>query len=206
MLPDGETMCVANGGVLTHPDFGKRALNLPTMAPTLAYVDIRTGAIVETVALAPELHKLAFHHLAVDGSGTVWFGAQYHGPTADRPPLVGRHMRGRQPELFAGPDDVLRALSNYIGSVAVDRSGTIVATSSPVGGIVAYWDAATGRSLGTTELRDSCGVAPGTDRPFRVTSGYGQVVETGPTGETIRTGAANDAVAWDNHLRLVPRP
>jgi len=206
LMPDGRTLCIANGGVLTHPDYGKLALNLDTMAPTLAYVDVQTGDLVDSVSLAPELHKLAFHHLAVDGHGAVWFGGQYHGAKADRPPVVGRHRRGEPIEMFPGPDPVLRALGNYIGSVAVDPSGDIVATSSPVGGCVAYWDAATGRSLGLTELADVCGVAPGAAHSIRMTSGYGAMIETGPRDDIQALREPGGAIAWDNHLRLVSAP
>lgn len=202
LIPDGRTLCFANGGILTHPDYGKLELNLATMAPSLAYVDMDTGDLLEAVSPPPEWHKLALHHLAVDGTGAVWFGCQYHGPAGDRPPLVGRHRRGGSLELFAGPEDVLRGLSNYIGSVAVDRSGTIVATSSPVGGTVAYWDAATGRSLGATTLADACGIAPGEAEPFRMTSGYGEMIESGPSLPETEIHSVDD-IAWDNHLRRV---
>ncbi|MCT8970738.1 DUF1513 domain-containing protein [Microbaculum marinisediminis] len=205
LMPDGRTLCIANGGVLTHPDYGKLELNLDTMAPSIAYVDIATGDLLETAELPRSLHKLAFHHLAVDAFGTVWFGGQYHGPKADRPPLVGRHRRGQAIEMFTGPQDVLRGLSGYIGSVAVDASGTVVATSSPVGGTVAYWDAATGRSLGVTELRDGCGVAPGARDDFRLTNGHGEIVEAGPAAEPEEVRPPGDDIAWDNHLRRVAR-
>jgi len=208
MMPDGRTLCVAHGGILTHPDYGKLVLNPDTMAPTLTYVDTASGDVLETVSLDKALYKLAFHHLAADGAGTVWFGLQYHGPQTDRPPLVGRHRRGGEAELFPGPPDILRGLDNYIGSVAVDGSGTIVATSSPKGGLIAYWDAATGRSLGVTELADGCGLAAGTRRPFRMTSGTGAVIEAGPDTEisTIAGQASGDAaVAWDNHMMRVER-
>ncbi|MEJ8570942.1 DUF1513 domain-containing protein [Microbaculum marinum] len=205
LMPDGRTLCIANGGVLTHPDYGKLELNLDTMAPSLSYVDVTTGDIVEQVSVDPSLHQLAFHHLAVDAYGAVWFGGQYHGPRGDRPPVVGRHRRGREPELFSGSDDVLRDLGNYIGSVAVDSSGTTVATSSPVGGNVAYWDAATGRCLGTTALRDVCGVAAGSAEPFRLTSGYGEMQESGPGMPTdVLIDAPDEPTAWDNHLRRLP--
>ena len=206
LMPDGRTLCVAHGGILTHPDYGKLVLNPDTMAPTLTYVDTIDGEILETVSLDKALYKLAFHHLAVDGTGAVWFGLQYHGPQIDRPPLVGRHRRGRVAELFSGPPEILRGLANYIGSVAVDRSGTIVATSSPKGGLVAYWDAATGRSLGATALADGCGVAAGTERPFRMTSGTGAMVEAGPEAEELSVTTLRDgAIAWDNHMMRIDR-
>ncbi|GGA40879.1 DUF1513 domain-containing protein [Pelagibacterium lentulum] len=86
-----------------------------------------------------------------DGAGAV---------LPDRPPLVERHRRGKEIELFFPPDAVLRRMDDYIGSVAIDRSGTIVATTSPHGGLIAYWDTATGACLGVQDLPDGCGIAP----------------------------------------------
>ena len=43
LLPDGKTLVVANGGIETHPDFGRRKLNLDTMQPSLVYLDSETG-------------------------------------------------------------------------------------------------------------------------------------------------------------------
>ncbi len=204
LLPDGKTLCVANGGLLLHPDYGKLPLNLEDMAPTLAYVDAATGDLLEIVGLDRALHKLAFHHLAVDAAGHVWVGGQYHGPDADRPPLVGRHRRGHAIEMFDGPPDVLRRMRNYVGSIAVDASGTIVATSSPRGGVVVYWDTATGRCLGATDVEDGCGVAAAArDGSFLVSSGDGSIVEAGANGATSGLLPVSPALSWDNHLRRV---
>ena len=103
LLPDGKTLCVANGGILTHPDYGKLELNLDTMRPSLAYLDAASGKLLERVELDPALHRLSIRHLAVAADGAVWFGCQYMGPAGDRPALVGRHRRGQAPELFPGP-------------------------------------------------------------------------------------------------------
>src|SRR5690606_2520444 len=119
LMPDGRTVCVANGGILTHPDYGKLELNPESMKPSLAYIDLHSGEMLEQIYLAPALHRLSIRHLGMDASGAVWFGCQYTGPAQDRPPLVGRHRRGAQPELFAGPDETLRGLKNYVGSVAL---------------------------------------------------------------------------------------
>ncbi|MCR4267914.1 DUF1513 domain-containing protein [Nitratireductor sp. ZSWI3] len=204
LLRDGRTLCVANGGILTHPDYERVKLNLPTMKPSLAYVDSETGDLLEQVDLAPELHQLSIRHLVLDGRGLVWFGAQYQGEDGARPPLVGRHRRGRKIELFAGPQATLKALDNYVGSVSTDLAGDIVATSSPRGGIAVFWDAATGACLGERVLKDGCGLAPLGARRLLETSGRGAIVRTGPDGgtESIRREAP-DAPAWDNHLRRI---
>jgi len=201
LMPDRRTLCVANGGILTHPDYGKRELNLDTMAPSLAYVDVRDGRVLETAALEPALHQLSIRHLALDAGGAVWFGCQYSGPAQDRPPLVGCHRRGSAPRLYAGPDDVLAGLRNYVGSVAADAGGRVIATSSPVGGLVAYWDSASGRCLGTTPIADGCGIAAAGPGRFLVSDGHGAISETMTAGVPRQVRGASSTLAWDNHLR-----
>jgi hypothetical protein len=206
LLPDRRTLCVANGGILTHPDYGKRELNRDSMRPSLVYVDVASGDVVDRVVLAPSLHQLSIRHLAVDAVGHVWFGCQYSGPAADQPPLVGRHRRGSEAQLFAGPPEVLRSLRNYVGSVAVDTAGGMVATSSPVGGVVAYWDAASGRSLGTSAHHDGCGVAGMAPGRFLVSDGGGGLVQAGPDSASSAVRAPSPERAWDNHMRRILLP
>lgn len=202
LLPDRRTLCVAVGGILIHPDYDKRELNLDSMAPSLVYLDLE-GRLLEQVSLAPDLHKLSIRHLAVDAGGAVWFGCQHRGPETERPALVGRHRRGNAPELFAAPPELQRRFRNYIGSVSVDRAGSVVATSSPVGGVIAYWDASSGRCIGHTELMDGCGVAPLDDGRFIESNGHGAVVASSPNGRTKELLAPSSQIAWDNHLRRV---
>ncbi|MCB1453954.1 MAG: DUF1513 domain-containing protein [Rhizobiaceae bacterium] len=201
LLNDGKTLCVANGGILTHPDYGGQKLNLDTMRPGLAYLDDATGELIEQVFLAPELNQLSIRHLALDGRGTVWFGCQYQGDPAARPPLVGRHRRGQEPELFSGPAEALARMDNYVGSMAVDAAGDIVATSSPRGGLVAFWDAATGRHLGSRDLADGCGIAPLGAHHVLATSGRGAVGDLTPGATAFLVEPDTGAPAWDNHLR-----
>jgi len=203
LLRDGRTLCVANGGILTHPDYGKLELNLDRMQPSLAYVDVGSGELLESVALPPELHRLSIRHMTLDAQGAVWFGCQYTGAAGDQPALVGRHRRGRAPELFHGPQDTLRDMRNYVGSVAADAAGMVIATSSPVGGLIAYWDAASGRCLGRTEMFDGCGVAPHRHAGFLINSGRGAMGHAGP-GLSLQTVLpAAPGMAWDNHFRRV---
>ncbi|WP_028034175.1 DUF1513 domain-containing protein [Chelativorans sp. J32] len=203
LLTDGKTLCVANGGILTHPDYGGTKLNLATMAPSLSYIDIATGDMIESASLAAELHQLSIRHMAIDRAGNIWFGCQYEGPPTDMPPLVGRHQRGREIELFPGPTDILQGLRNYIGSVAIDPSGGMLATSSPHGGLIAFWDTETGRCLGQQPLADGCGVAPAASMEVLATSGRGAIITAGPAAAQSIRAEATGQPAWDNHLRRV---
>jgi hypothetical protein len=53
LLSDGRTMVIANGGIRTHPDRGADELNLADMQPSLVYVDVTTGDLLEEHRLAP---------------------------------------------------------------------------------------------------------------------------------------------------------
>jgi hypothetical protein len=78
-------------------------------------------------------------------------------------------------------------LKNYIGSVAADASGTVVAASAPKGGVITYWDASARAFLGTCALNDGCGIAPTRHRAsFLLTSGEGWLATGDPKGALER--------------------
>lgn len=203
LLADGCTMVIANGGIQTHPDRGADELNLPDMKPSLVYVDVASGDLIEEHMLDSDLHQLSIRHLALAQSDVVVFGCQYRGPEADEPALVGFHRRGQQPVLAAAPGATQGALRNYIGSVTADAGGGIVAASAPKGGLITYWDVSTRRFLGTSELSDGCGIAPTRHKAsFLLTSGQGWLVEADvldiPDAER-----RSSPYEWDNHAVLV---
>ena len=203
LMPDGRTLCVANGGILTHPDYGKLQLNADTMRPSLAYIDLFSGQLLEQIFRHPDLNRLSIRHLVVDARGAVWFGCQHTGDASDRPPLVGRHQRGAATGLFAGPDETLRGLKNYVGSLAISADGRTIATSSPVGGRVAFWEALSGDSMGVSKVFDGCGVAPARKEGFLITSGQGSIDLVGRDRLLTAILPPSTGVAWDNHLRLI---
>lgn len=201
LLADGRTMVIANGGIRTHPDRGDDELNLPYMQPSLAYVDVTTGDLLEEQRLAPALHQLSIRHLAIAAGDNVVFGCQYRGPEEDAPALVGFHRLGERPVIVEAPDETQIGLRNYIGSVAADRGGAIVAASAPKGGLVTYWDVAGRRYLGASGLNDGCGLAP-THRSarFLLTSGEGWLATADAAGGMSRQPSD---FQWDNHAILV---
>jgi uncharacterized protein len=201
LLSDGRTVVIANGGIRTHPDSGREELNLAAMEPSLVYVDLETGDLVEEQKLAAGLHQLSIRHLAVAQNDTVVFGCQYRGPEEDLPPLIGFHARGEQPVIVPAPPATQSALRNYIGSVTADADGGIVAASAPKGSLVTYWDVASRRFLGTCELGDGCGLAPTHhSASFLLTSGEGWLAMGEADGTTSRQSSRYH---WDNHAILV---
>ncbi len=198
LLEDGRTIAIANGGIETHPDFGRAKLNIPTMKPSYVLADRTTGDLIEKHELPPELHKLSIRHMDVDASGTVWFGCQNEGPATRRPALVGRAVRGKELQLVEMPDKVLSGFRNYIGSVAANRRAGTVAVTSPQGNCLVVMKAESGEIVSATTLTEVCGLAPD-HAGFMATTGTGAVIE--PDG----TASQDDDRVWDNHvLRIAP--
>lgn len=193
LLGDGRTLAICNGGIETHPDFGRAKLNIATMQPSFVLVDRISGELIEKHELPPSLHQLSIRHMDTDASGAVWFGCQHEGPATERPALVGRAVRGLELELIALPEDVLSGFRNYVGSVAANRAAGTVAVSSPQGNMLAILDAASGRLVSSRQLTEVCGIAP---------DAGGYVVSTG-TGLLVAPGGGETrdaAHVWDNHM------
>ncbi len=215
LLADGTTLAVANGGIATRPDLPRVKLNLPTMRPSLCYVDRRDGALLGEIRLADRFRRLGIRHLAVGPDGRVAVAMQYEGPGSRLVPLVAVHRprRGKRADrfdrplrLFRAPAAVLRAMKRYCGSVCFDSGGTVVAASAPRGNLVTFWDSETGEYLSAVPVRDGSGVAPaGPAGRFVASSGRG-----GAFLVDARSGAATpirsdflDSGRWDNHLAAV---
>ena len=127
LTPDGTTLVVANGGIETHPDYGRAELNLATMDPSLSFIDARRLAH-RPVALAAA-YQLSIRHMAFDARGRV-VGCQFRGAPETRPKLVGFANRDGDIRLVELPPGTL-ATCNYVGSVAASRDGTLIAVSRP---------------------------------------------------------------------------
>lgn len=198
LLNDGVTLAIANGGIETHPDFGKAKLNLATMQPSYVLIDRRSGDLLEKHLLPQNLHQLSIRHMDADQSGTIWFSCQYEGAIMDRPPLVGRAARGKDLELLEMPGSVLNGLRNYIGAMAANREAGTMAVSSPAGNSYVVFDTASGKVVSATNLTEVCGIAP--DRAgFIATSGAGMIVAT------QQDAVSEPDYVWDNHmLRIRP--
>lgn len=187
LMPDGRSMCIANGGIETHPDFGRTKLNLATMEPSITFVDITTGDLLEKHTLPAELSRLSTRHMDIDGGGNVWVGCQYEGPETDQPPLILRVTKGDGYKPIMLPEKDQLALVNYIGSVAAHKGENRIAITSPQGNCALIINSLTGNPISRIDKPDVCGVAV-QGRRFLLSSGEG---EFGP-GKFDR--------AWDNHI------
>lgn len=203
LLADGRTLCVANGGIETHPDSGRAKLNLHSMRPSLVFIDRTSGELRARHELSAGLARLSIRHLCVDSESRVWFGGQWQGEALESPELIG-HAGADTPARLVDPSRPLGALmKGYIGSIATTDDGLIVAATSPRAGRTIYLDAETERVIGETVLADCCGVAPAYGGAIAVSSGLGTLEIDSPRRTSTRSTAV-DGLSFDNHMRRLP--
>lgn len=206
LLSDGNTLVVANGGIETHPDFERRKLNLPSMAPNLAYIDARSGRLLERVV--PPHHQLSLRHLAVTPDDTVIVGAQYQGAETDDHPLVfARKKGGKLLPLTGQPLASQRSLTQYIASVTQCGDGKFALTSAPRGGRVSLWDVGQQSWIKDFNLPDIGGIAAAADgKSLLLTSGNGAIYSMAIGQWEPELLARRENSHWDNHLSAISPP
>ncbi len=199
LMPDGETLAIANGGILTLPELGRTKLNLDTMSPSLSFINRQNGHLLAEHRLAADEHKLSIRHLSAGPSG-IALALQYEGPKTDAMPLLAL-FNGQTLQLVETPAFEARAMRNYAGSVAHDPSGKIVALTHPRGNLITFWDATTGAALGHQTIADVCGVAPG-DHPGEFLLTGGRLAMQSSISSLAPSSSFADT-QWDNHLQRI---
>lgn len=203
LLSDGQTLVVANGGILTRPETGRSKLNLDTMSPSLTYIDTMSGKLLEQHTLPKTLHKNSIRHFAVNQYDQVCFAMQYQGNANDLPQLIGLHQRGQNIQLLETPKATLKQMRNYCGSVCADASGNWFAVSSPKGNLITFWSAPDGQYVGSIDVNDGCGIASSQENgEFLLSSGIGDVyryrVGSRQLNSLVELPSLNGH--WDNHM------
>jgi hypothetical protein len=205
LLPDNETLVVANGGLRTHPDTGREVLNVESMQPSLVYLQRRSGQLLEQQGLPQELRLASIRHLAVNASAQVVLGMQYQGEPFEQVPLVATHVRGEPLRLLYTPAELLGRMKQYVGSVCYSADGEYIAATCPRGNLLAFWSG-DGSFVGSIAARDGCGVCA-SEGGFLFSTGVGRVASYDPRSTRVDDVSLPESwqLFWDNHLALVPQ-
>jgi len=203
LMPDNKTLVVANGGIETHPDFGRRKLNIKTMQPSLTFIDIDSGKKIDDYRL-PD-HKLSIRHLMVTPEGGVAVGTQNQGKPIDGTPdyllaWIDKSTAGLQ--TFNDSKQFTKDCRGYIADVAVDSKAQIMAATSPRGNNVSFWDIPTRTHLKSIEISGPSGLCFNSkDQEFLVSNDKGVVFKIPlNSNQFIATQLQVFPVKWDNHM------
>lgn len=205
LLNRAPVLVVANGGLREHPDFGggRRVLNPESIETSLAYIDLRSGDLIERHIYGKE--QLSLRHLDVAPDDTVVLGAQAHGSARDEAMLIFRHRRQHPLHAYGLEAALGGRLRGYVSSVAIGRSGAVAAITSAPGSIAVFLDVATGNVLRTMTAADVAGITPTAEADtFLATTGEG-VIRTVSASDGHPESAVSVHWSWDNHAISLAR-
>ncbi|AUI67233.1 DUF1513 domain-containing protein [Beggiatoa leptomitoformis] len=211
LMSDGKTLVIANGGIETRPESGRQKLNLPTMSPSLTYINSQTGELLEKQILAHS--TLSIRHLAINGH-QVAIALQEEGE--DGLPLVALHqsrvtatgfnqqMQASPLDLLPIPDEVLLQMKAYTASAAIATPSQILGITCPRGNFVAFWSLVDKTFLKTIPLIDTAGITfDANTQQFVITAGTGEIIWINAVDLTTQQQVKLEGIHWDNHLLVV---
>lgn len=204
LMRSGDAVVIANGGIEPNTP---EARDAEATGSGIALLDPVTGATRAERRLSTDLASLSLRHLSRDGRGGTVVAAQDLLKDGEARPLLFRIGDDGALTAFEAPDEAWRSLRGYVGSVAHDPSGRLVACASPRGNRVAVWEAS-GRYLGAVPLTDGCGLAAGPEAgTFIAASGYGEVIVIRADREGVGIAARRSGgPRFDNHMARVDWP
>jgi hypothetical protein len=199
LLPDGKTLVIANGGIETHPNRPRKKLNLPTMQPNLAYLDITSGKVLSSYA--PADNQLSLRHLTVSPEGEVFVGAQYQGRKSAIQPLIFSHRGENTLQPFSASHSQWQNMQQYTASLLV-KDG-LLCVSCPRGAHLSFWDTATRTFIGKKDISDVSGLAS-SDGKVIASSGKGLIQKLDGTHPILGPVDNNSlALKFDNHMTMI---
>lgn len=197
LLPDGHTLAVANGGILTLPETGRVKLNVASMVSSLTYVDSRNGALRGEYRVP--LPQLSLRHLARTPDGRLAAAMQFEGQD-DLTPLIAFHQGEDPLSIPRLAEDTQRRMAGYTASIAALASQPLHAATHPKGNGVSLWR--NGQWQGWVDIPKASGIADVGDA-FLVSNELGELYRVSPQGEK-QLLLREPGVMWDNHIYLSP--
>ena len=199
LMPDGKTLVIANGGIETHPNRPRKKLNIETMQPNLAYLDITTGKILSTYA--PPDNQLSIRHLSVSPNGAVYIGTQCQRKRSTIQPLVFAHHGEDNLQAFNASKTQWFKMQQYTASLLV--MDKLLCVSCPRGSHLSFWDTTTREFVGQQTFSDVSGLAY-THGNLLASSGKGLLRKLNHA-DPISGSASNRSLAlkFDNHMTMI---
>ncbi|PID46566.1 MAG: hypothetical protein CSB47_03355 [Proteobacteria bacterium] len=203
LMPDGKTLVVANGGIATHPDYGRRKLNIDTMQPSLVYIDLSNGQKLDEFRLKE--HKLSIRHLSVNERGDVGVATQYQGNSHKQPPpcLVAYQRHGQPLKEISIPTTLSHAVRGYMADIAHDPHNEVLIATAPRGNRITLWDTRQFQFIQHIDLPQPSGIQYLADEKyFVISSATGGIyrVDLNVTHPEVQLLYSDRHTAWDNHL------
>ncbi len=205
LMPDNQTLVIANGGLHKKATGNREILNLDSMDSNLVYLDSQNGDLISQHRVKDKTASL--RHLDVALDGTVAVAVQVKRKTAghNRPiPLAMIHSPGqKQLTPLHAPEKLHSKLNDYMGSVCIHSQQGIAAFTSPKGDLALFWDVDSGQFLNQHAFHNVCGLTLDSEKKhFILSNSAGKIrqinILTLEEDRSRRMSFPN--IHWDNHM------
>ncbi len=202
---DGKRLFIANGGINTHPQTGRKKLNLTQMRSSLVVLELSSGRLLKTASLLPSQRYNSIRHLAVGQFDKVVVALQNQRAEDSVEVLLASYdYESNTIRKLAIPDFIRQRLKGYVGDIVYDQSERYFAASAPRGNCVLVYQTSSGEFIAAVTVADACGLnASDRHGTFIVTSGTGKIIELSVENNWFGKELANHkGKQWDNHLQF----
>jgi uncharacterized protein len=199
---DQQYLIVANGGIRTAPQSGRKKLNIDTMSPSLVFIDRVSGQLHKRLQLPSRFQHNSIRHLATDDQGNVFIALQNQLKNNPNELLLIRYDKIKDQLIpLQVPTHLVTRLQGYIGSIALDHSQSVIGATSPRGNCVLFYSI-DGTFLYHLNNEDICGIQAGhTTGEFILSSGKGEIIRCLAREKlSILSARKHNSIYWDNHL------
>lgn len=204
MMPDGNTLVIANGGIQTHPDSGRKKLNIESMQSSLIYLDSENGKKIAEFHVTESKASIRHVDVAIDGTVAIAMQVQRTAMGHDRTVALSAIQKpNKLIELLVGPEPLIVQMKDYMGSVTINNESRLAGFTSPRGNVVAFWHIDELKFVGYHAFYDVCGIAVSSDQKrFIISNSSGQVrqLDAWTLLEVKEKRVTLPNIHWDNHL------
>lgn len=201
LMPDGNTLVVANGGIRTHPDYGRRKLNIDSMDSSLVYLNAQSGELRERKTI--DFPYLSIRHLHVNLRGTVAIAMQSQQTDARMKPyepLLAIHRQANTIQTLLSPHTIQQSLKGYAADAIISDDETTAVLTCPRANKAVIWDLVSNSVKHEVALDGVSGVTFGPDNNHVFLSGdSGEITQLSlDTGMVVNKMVFD--IQWDNHM------
>lgn len=195
LLPNEDSLAVANGGLETHPLSGRHILNAHNFKSNLTLLS--SSGSIKNILYLPEIYRsLSIRHLSIGSDNMIAFAMQNQEQDTLLP-LAGTTQENSLLKLATTPKEQLLELKGYVGSISFNKDKSKFAITSPRGGAAHIFNSPENHFSRTTKKRDVCGIVAALDAGFIATTGNGLILHLGDDRDEV---LSKHDIMWDNHL------
>ena len=177
------------------------------MSSNVSLLDTQTG-YVKASHLSHHT-KASLRHMDISQSGIIAIASQVqrkHVKNLGSIPLTLLiHPNGKLMPLTA-PEQLLKKMNDYVGSVRINNKHQTVAFTSPRGDLVLFWNINSGAFLGHHFFHNVCGLTVSTNEEYFVLSNSAGKIRQVHGDSLIENRDLRQSfpqIQWDNHMLTV---